>query len=130
MIKGQQPARRASPRVVSYSLSRERVATEAVEAHERKKGGKPRRSRHGSGYDMESRGRKIEIKTRSNLEGGFVQLGRQQFKILCKDRNYWIYLVCISGGKTKIFEFPRREILPKIRPYIHYDFVFGKKDLR
>lgn len=116
--------------VASYSLSRERIARKAVEAYERKKGGKPRCSPHGSGYDIESRGRKIEIKTRSNLEGGFVQLGGRQFKVLCKERNYWIYVVCISGRKTKICEFPRRKILPQIRPCIHYDFVFGKKDLK
>lgn len=114
----------------SYSLSREDMALKIVEAHERKKGGNPRRSRQGSGYDMESRGRKIEIKTRSNRNGGFVQLGGRQFRVLCNDRNYWIYVVCISGREKKIFEFRRSVILPKLRPYIHYDFVFGKKDLK
>lgn len=114
---------------LSYSLSRELMAREVVEAHEKKKGGKPRLSPHGSGYDIESRGRKIEIKTRGSLKGGFVQLGGRQFKVLCKERNYWIYIVCISGRKKQVFEFPRRDVLPKIRPYIHYDFVFGKKDL-
>jgi hypothetical protein len=113
----------------SYALSRENIALELVEAYEKKKGGKPRRSLQGSGYDMNSRGRKIEIKTRRSVKGGFVQLGERQFRVLCKERNYWIYVVCISGRKTRIVEFRRSEILPKIRPYIHYDFFFGTKDL-
>ena len=116
--------------VLSYSLSREKIARRIVEAHEKKKGGKPRRAGQGSGYDLESRGRKIEIKTRRSFEGGFVQLGERQFRVLCKERKYWIYVVCMSGRKTQIFEFPRHAVLPRIRPYIHYDFVFGKKDLK
>jgi uncharacterized protein DUF3883 len=114
----------------SYALSREDIALSAVEAYEKKKGRKPHRSSQGSGYDMESSGRKIEIKTRSSLKGGFVQLGERQFRVLCKERKYWIYVVCISGRKTQIFEFPRSVVLPRIRPYIHYDFIFGKKDLK
>src|SRR5579863_3588790 len=115
--------------ILSYSLSREDVARKLVETREKEKGGNPRRSPQGSGYDMVSRGRKIEIKTRRSLKGGFVQLGERQFRVLCREKNYWIYVVCISGRKKQIFEFPRRKVLPKIRPYIHYDFVFGKKDL-
>ena len=106
------------------------MALKLVAALETKRGGKPRRSAQGSGYDLVSRGRKIEIKTRRSLKGGFVQLGERQFRVLCKERNYWIYVVCISGRTKKVFEFRRSAILPKIRPYMHYDFIFGKKDLK
>jgi hypothetical protein len=100
----------------SYALSREDMALKAVKAYEKRKGRKPHPSHQGSGYDMDSSGRKIEIKTRRSLKGGFVQLGERQFRVLCKERNYWVYVVCISGRKAQIFEFPRSVVLPKIRP--------------
>ena len=115
--------------MMSQAQKREKKAHKIVKALERKKKGDPRPSAQGSGYDLESRGRKIEIKTRRSLKGGFVQLGERQFRVLCEERNYWVYVVCISGRKKKVFEFPRLQVLPKIRPYMHYNFVFGAKDL-
>jgi hypothetical protein len=50
--------------VLTYAHGRERMARKVVEAHEKKKGGEPHDSPQGSGYDMQSRGRKIEIRTR------------------------------------------------------------------
>lgn len=113
----------------STTLRKESRAWEAVKRYERAKGGKPRRSRQGSGYDAESRGRKIEIKTIPRVGGGFRKLGQRQFRILCATKNYWVYLVDVSKPKARIFEFSREEVLPRIRPYIHYDFVFTKSDL-
>jgi hypothetical protein len=119
------------PMTRSYAHRREDLARDFVKAYEKKKGRKsPQDSPQGSGYDMESSGRKIEIKTRRSLKGGFVQLGERQFRVLCSEKNYWIYVVCISGGKARIFEFPRNAVLPKIRPYMHFDFVFNKGDLQ
>lgn len=114
----------------SYALSRENLARKLVKQSEKKKGRVRHDSPQGSGYDLESSGRKIEIKTRRSLEGGFVQLGERQFRVLCSEKNYWIYIVCITEKRALIFEFPRRAILPRIRPYMHFDFVFAKKDLK
>jgi hypothetical protein len=115
---------------LSYALAREKRARGFVKEYEKKKGRLPQDSPQGSGYDLKSGGRKIEIKTRRRLDGGFVQLGERQFRVLCNEKNYWIYLVCISGNRTRIFEFPRNVILPKIRPYMHFDFVFSRSDLK
>lgn len=68
-----------------------------------------------------------QIKTRRSFEGGFVQLGQGSSGSYGKERNYWIYVVCMSGRKTQIFEFPRHAVLPRIRPYIHYDFCLWEK---
>jgi hypothetical protein len=46
--------------VLTYAHGRERMARKVVEAHEKKKGGEPHDSPQGSGYDMQSRGRKID----------------------------------------------------------------------
>src|SRR5260370_21557065 len=98
----------------SYALSKEKKALTAVKKHEIDKGRKPHRSKQGSGYDMASSGRKIEIKTIARVKSGFVVLGARQFRTLCEERNFWIYLVDISGQRPKIFEFSRIKVLSKI----------------
>jgi hypothetical protein len=113
----------------STSLSKEKKTIEAVCKYERAKGGRPERGKQGSGYDIASRGRKIEIKTIPRLKTGFVVLGKKQFQTLCEDKKFWIYLVDISGRQPNIFEFSRNQVLSHIRPYIHYDFLYYKQDL-
>jgi hypothetical protein len=52
----------------------------------------------------------------------------RQFRVLCSDKNYWIYLV-IPGPPSQIFTFRRDEVLPFIRSYIHFDFFYKKRFL-
>ena len=60
------------------------------------------------------------------LMGGFVKLGEKQFRTLCESKDFWLYLVDVSGDKPAVLEFARDEILPRIRTYVHFDFQFSK----
>jgi len=64
------------------------------------------------------------------IQNGFVQLNANQFKVLCKDKNYWIYLVVPSASGRKVFEFSRLSVLPRIDAYTHYDFRYKKPDFK
>jgi len=113
----------------SETLSKEERALKAVKKYEKANGRQPKRNTtRGTGYDIESSGRKIEVKTIPRIEGKYVKLGGQQFRTLCQDKHFWLYLVT-SGRKPMIIEFSRDAVLSKIRPYTSYDFVFSKGDL-
>lgn len=112
-----------------FALKRENKALDAVMKYEQRRGRRPRRSNQGTGYDIESSGRKIEVKTISRVKSGFVMLGERQFRTLCEDKNFWVYLVALSEHQPRIFEYSRDAILPKIRTYVHYDFLYNKQDL-
>lgn len=112
----------------SYALSREQKALKAVEIYEKKHGRKAHRTKQGVGYDFASSRRKIEVKTISQIQSGFVQLNANQFKVLCAENNYWIYLVVLDP-KPQVFPFHRNKILPFIRSYVHFDYFYKKRDL-
>jgi len=114
----------------SETLSKEERALKAVKKYEKANGRQPKRNTtRGTGYDIESSGRKIEVKTIPRIKSGFVKLGERQFRTLCQDKHFWLYLVT-SGPKPKIMEFSRDEALAKIdRAHVSYDFVFKKGDL-
>ncbi len=112
----------------SYAQKRESKALAAVETYERKHGRRPEPSKQGTGFDIKSGPRRIEVKTIKRVQNGFVQLGARQFQVLCEDKNYWIYLVVLDP-RPQVFPLRRREILARIRPYVHFDYFYRKQEL-
>jgi uncharacterized protein DUF3883 len=113
------------------TISIEKRVLKVVKKYEKANGRQPKRStRRGTGYDIESSGRKIEVKTIPRIKSGFVKLGERQFRTLCRDKHFWLYLVT-NERKPRIMEFPRNEALAKIDgAHVSYDFVFSKGDLK
>lgn len=114
----------------SAEQSQEARALKAVLMYERARGGDPKRVSQGTGYDVRSRKRKIEIKSIRRFRGGFVRLTPRQFRELCNEKRFFIYLVDLSTHTPRVFEFSRDEILRRITAHIHYDLNFSKTELK
>ena len=110
------------------ALVKESKAIEAVKRFEKRNGRSAVRSKQGTGYDLLSSPRKIEVKTISRVQNGFVQLNARQFQVMCAEKDYWVYLV-VLGPRPLIFPFRRNQILPFIRTYVHFDFFYKKRFL-
>jgi len=86
------------------------------------------------GYDVESKGRKIEVKgTEKNIPnpaGHHITLLPKQYKTMKKYPDYWIYRVYNVGGKgkEKVVPIPRNEILLHLTSYIVHKLVLKKEE--
>ncbi len=107
----------------------ERSAVEFVKDYERKQGRDPIVLKQGSGYDIQSGDRQIEVKGRSAGKdaGVFVLMNENNIMALQKNKNWYLYIVYdLKEGKT-----PKLKILTKAQVLERVKFgVIWEVDLR
>lgn len=111
-------------------------AKDFVCEHERKEGRKPKKLPpptwgKGEGYDIESSGRKIEVKGSSASWQPFVKFNQYNVKAWKKNKNFWLYVVYNigKGKKPELRILNRNKILKERKLDYGWKIPLRKKDL-
>lgn len=93
----------------------ERQAMDFVMAFERNKKRNPKDvSKTKCGYDIRSKGRKIEVKGAAPLNQPFVNFNKYNIAAFKKENNLWLYIVCgLRNKKPKLIMLNKNKILKR-----------------
>ncbi|OGY98276.1 MAG: hypothetical protein A3A43_02415 [Candidatus Liptonbacteria bacterium RIFCSPLOWO2_01_FULL_56_20] len=67
------------------------------------------------GYDVESRGRKIEVKGFRANYPGFANFNEYNFKALQREDNFFLYIVCNVNEKPRLAIFDKNQTLKNLK---------------
>jgi len=114
-------------------MKRKSVMQQAVDfvvEYEKKKGREPKALPQGHGYDVESSGRKIEVKgaSASRERPPFVRFNQYNFDALRKEKDFWLYIVYNIGKKPELIILDRDDILKRARFEYGWEIPLRKKD--
>ncbi|MFH1391027.1 MAG: DUF3883 domain-containing protein [Candidatus Diapherotrites archaeon] len=105
----------------------ERKAIEFVLAYEKEQGRKPKELKQGSGYDILSDDRQIEVKGLGG-KNGFVLLNENNIKALQKQPNWFLYIVHSIKTSPKLKVFSKVEVLERANFSVQWGVPLRKKD--
>src|SRR3989344_2080918 len=109
----------------------EQIAIEHVIEFEKKrrKSKAPRNvSKEHVGYDVLSKGRKIEVKGSTAKYPGFVLINEYNFRALQREDNFWVYVVYDILGKPKLIPINKTKTLRLLKFSLQWELPIRKAD--
>ncbi|HXT01795.1 MAG TPA: DUF3883 domain-containing protein [Elusimicrobiota bacterium] len=107
-------------------MTNKEIETKAVEfviEYERKQGRTARAIKQGQGYDVESIGRKIEVKGVGKKSAGWRLMEMHHFRAIQKHMDYFVYLVEDIETTPCLYIIPRSDVTGLLEPRIAWTLV-------
>lgn len=108
----------------------EQQAIDFVVDYEKKHGRKSEVLSEGSGYDILSKGRKIEVKGVSKKKPSFIIFNQFNFKALQREDNFYLYIVYNIDDQPKLLILNKNEVLKRLKFKFTWDVPLWKDDFK